>query len=183
MGKKIVKSILEFDSIKEVLDFLESNDDIKIRVQAYEDWEGYFQLSKDKKTDNIKHHNLYDDAGDTIISFDEIDGQQVVNEHSEGNYDLNKQTYEEEICIWAEGFTKKEFFINKLQEFETLLYEGKPESFEDFLNSFQDSWEVMEVFEVEEQKGGAGRDRGLDEFSWYATYYVNSSGVDLIFCK
>ena len=180
------KNASEFDSIKEILDFLESNDDIKIRVDAHEYWDGYFQLSKDKKTDNIKHHNLYDDAGDTIIAIDESDGKQEVNgDYAEG-YDLNKQTYEDEVCIWAEGFTKKEFLINNLNEFVAEDKENESKSiyeFYDFLDIPQDSWEVMEVFEAADERSGAGREEGLDEFSWHAESYVNSAGVDLIFCK
>ena len=183
---KFLKNASEFESIKEIIDFLKSNEEVKIQVNAHEYWDGYFQLSNDKKSDNIKHHNLYDDGGDTIISIDEKDSKQVISGHYSEGYDLKKQTYEDELCEWEEGFTDKKFIINQLNEFIEEDKENASETIEyfyDFLDVPQSTYDVMELFEATNVRGGAGREEGEDEFSWHATSYVRSSGVDLIFCK
>lgn len=180
------KNASEFESIKDIIDFLKSNKDINIRVDAHENWDGYCQLSNDKQSETIKHHNLYKDGGDVIVSFTEKLGkQEVYGNYSEG-YDLKKQAYEEDICIWAEGFANKEFIINELNQFIEEAEGNTSETiyeFYDFLDIPQESWQVMELFEVTDVKSGSGREEGVDEFSWHAESYVRSAGVDLIFCK
>ena len=183
---KYEKNASEFESNKEILDFLKSDKDIKIKVLAYEYWDGFFQLSNEKKKDNIKHQSINDDCGDEIISITEKDGKQIVSGDGADGYDLKKQTYEDELCIWEEGFCSKDFIISKLNEFIEEDKDNASESIEylfDYLDMPQDAWEVIELFDAKDGKSGEGREQGLHEFSWHATSYVRSSGVELIFCK
>ena len=181
---KFEKNASEFETIKEIIDFLKSGDDIKIRVEAYEDWDGFLQLTNDKKSDNIKHYNLYDENGDQIIMITEKDGKQEVSgDYSvdmEGNeYDLKKQTYEDTVYLWEKGFVDKVFLIDKLNEFvdeDEDNLSAELYNFFDFLDMPQDVHEVMELFQVSDQTG-------QDEYSWHAESYINDNGVDLIFCK
>jgi len=181
---KFEKNASEFETIKEIIDFLKSGDDIKIRVEAYEDWDGFLQLTNDKKSDNIKHYNLYDEQGDQIIMITEKDGKQEVSgdyfvDYDGNEYDLKKQTYEDTVYLWQKGFVDKGFLIDKLNEFvdedddnlSAELYD-----FFDFLDMPQDVHEVMELFQVSDQTGQY-------EYSWHAESYIKDNGVDLIFCK
>ena len=88
---------------------------------------------------------------------------------------MKKKTYNEGICIWSEGFVSKEFIIDELNRFidddEGNLSESILE-FYDFIDMPQDTWEVMELFEVKDDKSGVGKIKGEDEFSWHAESYI-----------
>lgn len=184
MKYEFEKDASEFESIKEIIDFLKSDDDIKIRVNAYEEWDGFFQLTNDKKSDNIKHIDLYDENGERIIMITKKDGKQEVSgDYSvdmDGNdYDMRKQTYEDTVYLWQNGFVDKDFLIDKLNEFvdeENDNLSAELHDFFDFLDMPQDVHAVMELFQVSDQTGN-------DEYSWHAESYINDNGVDLIFCK
>ena len=174
------------ETISEILEFLNANKDVQIRVEAKEYWDGYYQLDSAAETDGLKHVELYDDAGDEIISFEEKDGIQIViGDYSEG-YNIRKKTYNEEICIWARGFVRMDLLLVELNRFIECDQKNAHESineFFDFIDIPQDSYEVMELFEVNDDISGAGSIMGKNEFSWHAESYVKSAEVNLFFCK
>ena len=179
------KDASEFESIKEIIEFLKSDDSIKIRVEACEEWDGYFQLTDDKKSDNIKHNNLYDqEQGDQIIMVTEKDGEQEVSGDYfvdlDGNeYDLKKQAYEGTVNLWQHGFVDKDFLIDQLNEFVDEDDDNLSADLYDFfafLDVPQCVHDVMELFQVSDQTGN-------DEYSWHVEYYINYNEVNLIFCK
>ena len=47
MAKKNGKSILEFNEVQEALEFLKTNDNIKIKVSLRNGWDGFYQLVGD----------------------------------------------------------------------------------------------------------------------------------------
>ena len=62
------KNIQEFDNIGEIIDYLNSNENIKVEISSEEWWSGFYQLKNDSESDNITHKNLYDDSGEEILS-------------------------------------------------------------------------------------------------------------------
>ena len=182
---KFEKYDYEFENIKEIFDFLESNDDIKIRIEASTEYDGFCQLINDKRIDNIKHHNLYHD-GEEVITFSKKEDEIVMLPFYK-KYDMQKQTYKCNICEWQLGFTNKEVLINLLNKFVNEDDENAFETIHEFYNFLEidlgHCYEAAELFSLEYQQRGEGRFFGIDEYSWSLGNFKRYTEVSLIFCK
>ena len=184
---KLKKNASEFENIKEIIDFLSSEKDIIIKANAYEYWDGYFQLNDDPKSDNIKHSSLYNESGDEIISVNEVNGKQEISGDYADGYDIKKQTYEDGYCIWANCQVEMDFLMDELNKYlseDDDNAQNEIEYFYDYLELPQDSDEAIEFFDNgTDGDNGIGREEGIDEFSWEATSYIRDAGVELVFIK
>ena len=164
MGKdkvkyKFQKNASEFENIKEIIDFLSSEKEIIIKANAYEYWDGYFQLNDDQKSDNIKHSSLYNESGDEIISVNEVNGKQEISGDYADGYDIKKQTYEDGYCIWANCQVEMDFLMDELNKYlseDDDNAQNEIEYFYDYLELPQDSDEAIEFFD-----NGTDGDNGI----------------------
>ena len=57
-----------FGNVKEIIESIKSNPNIKIFVEANEYWDGVYQLEEDKESDSIEHFDIYDCNDELAVS-------------------------------------------------------------------------------------------------------------------
>ena len=186
------KNASEFNDVKEILEFLNSDKQFRIRVDAYQYWNGFFQLKNDPKSDNIKHINLYHNYEELVITVNEVDGKQIVT--GDSNYDVNKQTYDDGFCVWANTIIDREFLIKQLTEY--LSNDDNENEVYDFYQSLdlaEDPDTALEEFTSGhngadknsdlsiDMNYGKGRDFGVDDISWEVVSEIKDAGIEIIF--
>ena len=186
------KNASEFDDVKEILEFLNSDKQFRIRVDAYQYWNGFFQLKNDPKSDNIVHINLYHNYEEPVITVNEVDGKQIVT--GDSNYDVNKQTYDDGFCVWANTIIDREFLIKQLTEY--LSNDDNENEIYDFYQSLdlaEDPDTALEEFTSGhngadknsdlsiDMNYGKGRDFGVDDISWEVVSEIKDAGIEIIF--
>ena len=186
------KNASEFNDVKEILEFLNSDKQFRIRVDAYQYWNGFFQLKNDPKSDNIKHINLYHNYEELVITVNEVDGKQIVT--GDSNYDVNKQTYDDGFCVWANTIIDREFLIKQLTEY--LSNDDNENEVYDFYQSLdlaEDPDTALGEFTSGHNRAdknsdlsidmnyGKGRDFGVDDISWEVVSEIKDAGIEIIF--
>lgn len=54
------KRASEFSNVGEIIKFIESEKDIKIKLEAYEYWSGVIQLKNENQSEGVDHFDIYD---------------------------------------------------------------------------------------------------------------------------
>ena len=178
MAKKNGKSILEFNEVQEALEFLKTNDNIKIKVSLRNEWDGFYQLVGD---DEEKAGRTLEEIKNMV----EATGYSWYEDSPDEDYNLNKPVYESRAGIkhWANGYTSKSTIIKMLKEFDGKEYDYfEWDSLNDHLigniTSDPDKW--MEYFEAYDVKSGVTT-RKNKEISWWASTYKEDEDWDIVF--
>ena len=154
------------DTINEIIQLIESNPQVKIKIESSEWIDGSFQLSDDVESDSIE------------ISDDE-DGYD--------DFNVRKQKYSGSYYTWAQGIIENDSFLKYLNEFikdedidpdEADIYDFC-QYCQDYEVYTQDPESIKEHFAVKEYSDGAGRSFGLNELSWYSVDYTRDSEVEI----
>ena len=62
------KRASEFSNVGEIIKFIESEKDIKIKLEAYEYWSGVIQLKNENQSEGVDHFDIYDLNGESAVS-------------------------------------------------------------------------------------------------------------------
>ena len=66
-------------SINEIIEFIKSNPEIEIKIDGFQEMDGYFQLSSDVESESIKHTDLFDGYNGQILTVEtDKEGNQTV---------------------------------------------------------------------------------------------------------
>jgi len=186
------KNASEFNDVKEILEFLKSDTEFKIRVNAFQDWSGFFQLKNDPTSDNVKHINLYHNYEEPVITVNEVDGKQVVT--GDSDYDVKKQTYDDGFCVWANTIIDREFLIKLLTKY--LSNDDNENEIYDFYQSLdlaEDPDTALQEFTSGYNRAnknsnisidmnyGKGRGFGVNDISWEVVSEIKDAGIEIIF--
>lgn len=174
----------DFKNIKELITYIETNKDIKVKVEAEEYWGGWYQLKNSKKCQGVIVKEIYDSSGDLAIKLKEKNGKQIVefgDGYDEG-YDSNKQLKDGKFHIWGIAEISKENILKMLREF------GEEESFDsdflDFINyhihNCNEIDEAYELLNISEFEVGKGEDFGVDDISWSVEEDINNFSMELV---
>ena len=168
-----------FGNVKEIIESIKSNPNIKIFVEANEYWDGVYQLEEDKESDSIEHFDIYDCNDELAVSVK--NGEVTVGEDYEG-YNLKKKAYEDRYYIWAKALIDKEELLKSLNEFlEEDNYDEAsdlPEYFE-YLGLPQTPDDAISYFVNTKDEDGIGRDIGIYDICWSSEVYVRQAEVEL----
>jgi len=173
------------DTIRDIKKLIKSNPQIKIKIEAYEEWDGFFQLSDDKPSDSIKHYPLDCRSNGEILSIvkDKNGNEQVkLNEDFIGDeFDLQKQAYEGTYFIWENGIVNNDKFLELVDEFIDEGNNPDESNIDDFISFCEENEYIRQdpesiyEFDITEVNSGCGREIGVDEFSWTFESYVEQA--------
>ena len=62
------KRASEFSNVGEIIKFIESEKDIKIKLEAYEYWSGVIQLKNENQSEGVDHFDINDLNGESAVS-------------------------------------------------------------------------------------------------------------------
>ena len=187
MGKKNEKSILEFGSIDEVLEFLKSHDNIKIKVSRSIDFgHGFCQLVDDKEGKGGRKSSEFMGKR-TIEELENMSNELYrVLDEDDVEYDLNKPVYDCRIEQWANGYASKatlikileeakesswwpEFDDEELSELDTFITDSGGHEPDDWMKYF-DAFDVTSILSNEKGK----------EMSWGVYWFLEDEEWDII---
>ena len=191
MGKKNEKRIGEFGSIDEVLEFLKSHDNIKIKVSRSIDFgHGFCQLVDDnegkggrKSSEFMGKRTIEELENMTAKSGNEL--YRVLDE-DDVEYDLNKPVYDCRIEQWANGYASKatlikileeakesswwpEYDDEELSELDTFITDSGGYRPDDWMKYF-DAFDVTSILSNEKGK----------EMSWGVYWFLEDEEWDII---
>ena len=191
MGKKNEKRIGEFGCIDEVLEFLKSHDNIKIKVSRSIDFgHGFCQLVDDnegkggrKSSEFMGKRTIEELENMTAKSGNEL--YRVLDE-DDIEYDLNKPVYDCQIEQWANGYASKaalikileeakesswwpEFDDEELSELDTFITDSGGYEPDDWMKYF-DAFDVTSILSNEKGK----------EISWGVYWFLEDEEWDII---
>ena len=191
MGKKNEKSILEFGSIDEILEFLKTHDDIKIKVSRSIDYgHGFCQYVDDKEGKGGRKSSEFMDKC-TIEELENMtakSGNELarVLDQDDKEYDLNKPVYHCWIKQLANGYTSKPNLIKILEKAKESTW--WPEYDDDELSELDtfitdscgyepDEW--MKYFDAFDVTSVLSNDKGK-EISWGGYWFLEDEEWDIV---
>tara|TARA_B100000959_G_C14676541_1_gene498746 strand:+ start:56 stop:664 length:609 start_codon:yes stop_codon:yes gene_type:complete len=199
MGKKNEKSILEFDFIDEVLEFLKSHDNIKIKVSRSIDYgHGFCQLVDDNEGKGGRKSSEFMGKR-TIEELENMAAKRgnelyrVLDEDDLG-YDLNKPVYECWIKECYNGYTSKTTLIKilekakedswwqedddeELSSIDAFISDSAGSGISGEEDSLPKAW--MKYFDAYDITGGVSNKKGKEIF-WGGYWFLEDEDWDII---
>tara|TARA_B100000768_G_C11173623_1_gene329824 strand:- start:34 stop:564 length:531 start_codon:yes stop_codon:yes gene_type:complete len=172
------KRASEFSNVGEIIKFIESEKDIKIKLEAYEYWSGVIQLKNENQSEGVDHFDINDLNGESAVSVK--NGKVTIGEDYEG-YDIKKRPLETKFYNWGSGEIDKDEFLTMLNDF--INVESNDSDFNEFIDHYvhsEDYDETFETFEAENTQEGCGQEFGVDHISWKVFQDINEFSVDFL---
>ena len=96
----------KFDTIKEIIDFLNSDNDIKVDINTEEYWDGLIQLRNDSSSGEAQHKISSSENGDEVMV---VKIKNMEREEELSNWDNFNS--DEELDLKKNQYIKKDFMF------------------------------------------------------------------------
>ena len=193
------KSILEFETFKEILEFLKKHENIKIEVSRSINYgHGFCQLVDDKEGEGGRKSREFIGKR-TIEELENMvaqSGNELYRILPDEDYDLNKPVYDCKIEEWANGYTSKATLIKILEKAKESSWwpeddydDEELSSIDTFINDSASSGEAgesdslpeawMKYLDAFDVTGGVSNEKGK-EISWGGYWFLEDEEWDII---
>tara|TARA_B110000879_G_scaffold182481_1_gene240538 strand:+ start:682 stop:1236 length:555 start_codon:yes stop_codon:yes gene_type:complete len=179
------KEFSDFETIAPLKNYLKSNPNLSLEINAVEKWDGWCQLKEDEKKEKVKFYDIFSEIHEEVITvIKNNDGTQNVKFHDshENGFDYKKEVYESDYFTWAKVIIEIDFFLEKINEFidenseDDDLYD-----FFEFLDFGSKPEGIIEYFESKEYESGIGTEEFLNNISWCVPNLVDWSDFNFNF--